>query len=115
MPTECSAERFDFGIVEGRAVEAAFDGGSVTSDAGALLLGASRGCGQSASRSRTSRTGSRSARAFPGIHVLLDKAALGGVDSKGAVGRYRGNLVDFDPYGVLITMRVELVWARRLT
>src|SRR6478736_2750509 len=40
MPTECSADRFDFGIVEGRAVEAAFDAGLVTSDAGALLLGA---------------------------------------------------------------------------
>jgi hypothetical protein len=40
MPTECSAERFDFGAVEGRAVEAAFDAGLVTSDAGALLLGA---------------------------------------------------------------------------
>src|SRR3979411_2629842 len=40
MPTECSAERFDFGVVEGRAVEAAFDGGLVTSDAGTLLLGA---------------------------------------------------------------------------
>jgi len=40
MPTECSAERFDFGVVEGRVVEAAFDGGLVTSDAGALLLGA---------------------------------------------------------------------------
>jgi len=40
MPTECSAESFDFGTVEGRAVEAAFDGGLVTSDAGALLLGA---------------------------------------------------------------------------
>src|SRR4030081_1490855 len=40
MPTECSAELFDFGRVEGRAVEAAFDAGLVTSDAGALLLGA---------------------------------------------------------------------------
>ena len=40
MPTECSAERFDFGIVEGRPVEGAFDAGLVTSDAGALLLGA---------------------------------------------------------------------------
>ena len=40
MPTECSAERFDFGRVEGRIVEAAFDAGLVTSDAGALLLGA---------------------------------------------------------------------------
>src|SRR6186713_2563995 len=40
MPTECSAEQFDFGMVQGRAVEAAFDAGLVTSDAGALLLGA---------------------------------------------------------------------------
>src|SRR5437588_14212 len=40
MPTECSAEHFDFGTVEGRAVEAAYDGGLVSSDAGALLLGA---------------------------------------------------------------------------
>jgi hypothetical protein len=40
MPTECSAERLDFGIVEGRTVEAAFDAGLVTSDVGALLLGA---------------------------------------------------------------------------
>jgi hypothetical protein len=38
MPTECSPDCFDFGVVEGRAVEAAFDGGLVTSDAGALLL-----------------------------------------------------------------------------
>jgi hypothetical protein len=40
MPTECNAEQLDFGIVEGRAVVAAFDAGAVTSDAGALLLGA---------------------------------------------------------------------------
>jgi hypothetical protein len=40
MPTECSAAQFDFGTVDGRAVEAAFDAGLVTSDAGALLLGA---------------------------------------------------------------------------
>src|SRR6266567_3367180 len=40
MPPECTAERLDFGTVDGRAVEAAFDAGLVTSDAGALLLGA---------------------------------------------------------------------------
>jgi NAD+--asparagine ADP-ribosyltransferase len=38
MRTECSPECFDFGMVEGRVVEAAFDAGLVTSDAGALLL-----------------------------------------------------------------------------
>ena len=40
MPTECSAAPFEFAPVEGRAVVAGFDGGAVTSDAGALLLGA---------------------------------------------------------------------------
>ena len=40
MPTECSAELFEFAPVEGRSVVAAFDGGEITSDAGALLLGA---------------------------------------------------------------------------
>ena len=40
MPTECTPESFDFGTAEGRRVIAGFDGGTVTSDAGALLLGA---------------------------------------------------------------------------
>jgi Transposase DDE domain group 1 len=40
MPTECSADLFGFARVEGRAVVAGFDGGKITSDAGALLLGA---------------------------------------------------------------------------
>jgi hypothetical protein len=39
MPTECIPDLFGFELVEGRRVEAAFDGGIVTSDAGALLLG----------------------------------------------------------------------------
>lgn len=39
MPTECSQDSFDFGTVEGRDVVASFDGGSITSDAGGLLLG----------------------------------------------------------------------------
>ena len=38
MPTDGSAPQFEFGVVEGRHVVAAFDGGMVTSDAGALLL-----------------------------------------------------------------------------
>jgi len=39
VPTECSATQMEFASVEGRAVVAAFDGGTITSDAGALLLG----------------------------------------------------------------------------
>ena len=41
MQTECNANLFGFAPVEGRRVEAAFDAGMMTSDAGALLLGVS--------------------------------------------------------------------------
>jgi hypothetical protein len=40
MPTECNRDLFGYEAVEGRQVVAAFDGGRITSDAGALLLGA---------------------------------------------------------------------------
>ncbi len=39
MPTECSATQLELASVQGRTVMAAFDGGAITSDAGALLLG----------------------------------------------------------------------------
>jgi hypothetical protein len=41
--TECSATLFEFAPVEGRQVVAAFDGGAITSDGGALLLGETDG------------------------------------------------------------------------
>jgi hypothetical protein len=40
MQTECSADLFGFAAVAGRAVVAGFDGGRMTSEAGAMLLGA---------------------------------------------------------------------------
>src|ERR1700731_5490344 len=39
MPTDCTPALFEFPPVGGRDVVAAFDGGAITSDAGALLLG----------------------------------------------------------------------------
>ena len=39
MPTECNPALFEFPPVESRHVVAGFDGGAITSDAGALLLG----------------------------------------------------------------------------
>jgi hypothetical protein len=39
MLTECSTEQFEYARVEGHKVVASFDGGTITSDAGALLLG----------------------------------------------------------------------------
>ena len=38
MPTECNSKQLEFSCVERRRVVAAFDGGTVSSDAGALLL-----------------------------------------------------------------------------
>ena len=38
MPTECNPALFEFPPVESRHVVAGFDGGAITSDAGALLL-----------------------------------------------------------------------------
>jgi Transposase DDE domain group 1 len=40
MATECRQDSLDFGTVEGRSVVGAFDGGVISSDAGALLLSA---------------------------------------------------------------------------
>jgi Transposase DDE domain group 1 len=40
MPTQCSPSLFEFARAEGRDVIASFDAGAMTSDAGALLLGA---------------------------------------------------------------------------
>src|SRR5438046_1393433 len=40
MPTECNPNLFAFAPADGRPVVASFDGGALTSDAGALLLGA---------------------------------------------------------------------------
>ena len=40
MPTPCRRDRFGYEGVEGRRVVAAFDGGQMTSAAGALRLGA---------------------------------------------------------------------------
>jgi hypothetical protein len=43
MPTECNTEAFAFAPVEGHKVVASFDGGTITSDSGALLLGKTNG------------------------------------------------------------------------
>ena len=38
MPTDCISDQVEFEGFDGRKVVAAFDGGAITSDAGALLL-----------------------------------------------------------------------------
>jgi hypothetical protein len=46
MPTQCSADLFKFGTVEGRALVGSFSGETITSDVGALLLGATDQAGE---------------------------------------------------------------------
>ena len=84
MPTQCSRDLFGYEVVEGRQVVAAFDGGEVTSDAGALLLGATdRAIGRAAG-GRVVREGARAAA----IHVARElveeddqrERAVGGVE-----------------------------------
>ena len=40
MPTECRSDSMRFGTSDGRELVGAFDGGAITSNGGALLLGA---------------------------------------------------------------------------
>ena len=40
MPTQCSQEELDFGTCGGRKLVGVFDGGAITSNGGAVLLGA---------------------------------------------------------------------------
>ena len=82
MLTECSRDLFGFAPVEGREVVAAFDGGAFTSDAGALLLGATdRAIGM------MKRFAARVLRrhpetAAPKVHELLSWSAKGGPKRK---------------------------------
>lgn len=46
MPTDCGPEPMVFVSLEGCAVVADFGGGAITSEAGAMLLGAMWGIGQ---------------------------------------------------------------------
>ena len=39
MPTDCNPKRFQFEAVDRKALVAGFDGGAISSNAGALLLG----------------------------------------------------------------------------
>ena len=84
MPTEYSADLFGFAPVEGRAVVAGFDGGKITTDAGALLLGATdrairlvggrnRGDSHVQARYARNRRGATFAATFSGCSVLTSR------------------------------------------
>lgn len=72
MLTECSQDSFDFASLGSRKVTAAFDGGAITSNAGALLLReADRGIGLSRQVAACFRDGRRQDRIEHAVETLL--------------------------------------------
>ena len=73
MPTECNPTLFEFSPVDGRQVVAAFDGGAITSDAGAMLLGETDVTG------RISKIGDASVRTalYEAANVILTRPVRG--------------------------------------
>ena len=72
MLTECSPDSFDFASLGSRKVTAAFDGGAITSNAGALLLRETdRGIGLSRQVSACFRDGRRQDRVEHAVETLV--------------------------------------------
>src|SRR5271157_320648 len=72
MPTECSQDSLDFASLGGRKVTGAFDGGAITSNAGALLLReADRAIGVSRQAAACFTDGRRQDRIEHSVETLL--------------------------------------------
>jgi Transposase DDE domain group 1 len=72
MPTECSQDSLDFASVGSRKVTAAFDGGAITSNAGALLLReADRAIGLSRQVAACFKDGRRQDRVEHAVETLV--------------------------------------------
>jgi hypothetical protein len=78
MPTECSRDLFGFASVEGRRVEAAFDGGALSSNGGAVLLGAAeRAVGLVARFADCFRDGRQAALVEHEVRTLVGQRVFG--------------------------------------
>src|SRR3978361_2115457 len=78
MPTQCSPDRFSFAPVAGRSVVAGFDGGRITSDAGALLLSATDRVIRLVDRfAQCFRDESDPTRIEPGVATLVGQRVFG--------------------------------------
>jgi hypothetical protein len=78
MPTQCTSDLFEFTPVEGRKVVAGFDGGAVTSEAGALLLGAAdRALGLVDRFARCFRDGRMAARVRHEVAAMVGQRVFG--------------------------------------
>ena len=78
MPTECSQDSLDFASLGSRKVTAAFDGGAITSNAGALLLRETdRGIGLSRQAAACFTDGRRQDRIEHSIETLISQRIHG--------------------------------------
>jgi hypothetical protein len=78
MLTECRQDSFDFASLGSRKVTAAFDGGALTSNAGALLLReADRAIGLSRQVAACFRDGRRQDRIEHGVETLVSQRIYG--------------------------------------
>ena len=78
MQTECSQDCLDFASLGSRKVTAAFDGGAITSNAGALLLReADRGIGLSRQVAACFKDGRRQDRIEHAVETLLAQRIYG--------------------------------------
>src|SRR5271166_5700472 len=78
MPTECSQDSFDFASLGSRKVTAGFDGGAMTSNAGALLLrGADRILGLSRQAAACFIDGRRQDRVEHSVETLIAQRVHG--------------------------------------
>jgi hypothetical protein len=77
MPTHCSLDSFDFGTVDGRRIAADFGGGTITSDAGALLLAKTdRAIGLIGRLAACFKDGRRQDRIEHGIETLVGQLVI---------------------------------------
>lgn len=78
MHTNCNADSFGFAPFEGRAVVASFDGGAMTWDAGALLLGATdRAIGLTERVAACSQDARRADLIEHGVSALVGQRIIG--------------------------------------
>ena len=78
MLTECNPTLFEFAPVEGRAVVAGFDGGAISSDAGALLLGETDRAIRLSERFASCFTDARMAELVEhGVHTMVLQRVIG--------------------------------------
>jgi hypothetical protein len=106
MPTQCISDQLEFEGFDGRRVVAAFDGGAVTSDAGALLLRETdRGLGLIDRIAACFRDGRNPGRVVHSLRTLIGQRIIGLALGYEDVNDH--DALRFDPVLALFSDRLE--------